>query len=364
MAILGYYCFFSGDNLVSSDYKFSQYKNKIGGNKMKTKTDLWKISCNLTRSCNLHCLTCFSDAKKNQDNDELTADEYADVFRQMNEMGTRKITLGGGEPLTKPDLFEIVRSGVKNNIDVSIVSNLTLVDKQMAKELNALHLEAVIGSFDGLEENHEFIRGKGNFEKSVRAVELLKRYCKTAKIGMRMTVTSKNYTDCLEVINLAEKLQVDFIRLTPMLLCGRANKFKWLLLNQDQYIVFLLAVKSYPHHIQVITPFQEENTANWVNPDNFGCHCGKTACWLLQNGDVTPCIFFGDNHLAGNVRNTSLRELWERSKELSVMTGNPICKSCPSYKKCETGCRARALWEYGDINAVDPLCPLRRNKSL
>jgi len=42
--------------------------------------------------------------------------------------------------------------------------------------------------------------------------------------------------------------------------------------------------------------------------------------------------------------------------------GNEICNNCPELKKCRGGCRARALWEYGDINAIDPLCPLKKTK--
>jgi len=53
-------------------------------------------------------------------------------------------------------------------------------------------------------------------------------------------------------------------------------------------------------------------------------------------------------------------DVWKRSKAMTTLSGNPACINCVGYKRCRGGCRARSLWEYGDMNVVDPLCPLMK----
>ncbi len=71
-----------------------------------------KISMNLTKRCNLRCKQCFSDSGEIISN-ELTTEDMYKLFDDMNKYGTFFICLGGGEPLTRPDLLEILEYGKK-----------------------------------------------------------------------------------------------------------------------------------------------------------------------------------------------------------------------------------------------------------
>lgn len=303
----------------------------------------------------MHCLSSAGI----KDNNELTKEECFSLFDQMKKMNTDLITIGGGEPLLRKDLFEIIEYGVNKGIKVSIVTNGILMTDSISKKLNNFNLDTVTFSIDGLEDNHDYIRGKGNFKRTINGIKIFRERCQNPKVAIRMTVNSRNFKECVKVIKLAEKLNVDVIRLTPILLLGRAKINKELILTRKQYISFLNSCKKYQSKIEVILPAQKESPYADVN--NFGCHCGKEACWITQTGDVSPCIFFGDKFCAGNLRKESLSVLWNRSQKKAIFCGNPVCKSCSNYKKCRGGCRARALAEYNDINAVDPLCPLNKN---
>jgi radical SAM protein with 4Fe4S-binding SPASM domain len=318
-----------------------------------------KISLNISKKCNLRCRHCLSSAGKCEPN-ELTTGEYFKLIDQMREAGTFFITIGGGEPLLRSDLLEVIKYARENFISVSIVTNGTFVTREMAENLNALNLDSITVSLDGLEKNHNYIRGKGSFEKALRGINLLKEYCQSTKLAIRMTVNSRNIGECSEVITLAENLSVDIIRLTPILLLGRAKNNQHLLLSQDDYIRFLEDTQKIKSKIRIQLPNQGDDKKLFVTPEDFGCHCGKEACWITQTGDFYPCIFFGEEFKSGNLREETFLDLWDKSKKMVKLCGNDTCKQCADYKKCRGGCRARALWDRGDINAIDSLCPLKK----
>ncbi len=320
-----------------------------------------RISLNITRKCNLNCRHCFTDSG-NTDKNELSTEELFKLVDQMRDAGSFFITIGGGEPLMRQDLFEIIKYARNNFIAVSLVTNGLLIDEKTAKNLGALNLNTITVSLDGLEKNHDYIRGKGNFEKAVNGLKTLKKHCRTAKIATRVALNRLNIGEYGELIKIAENLSLDLIRLTPMLLLGRAKNSRELLITQNEYISFLENARKINHGIKLVLPDQGDPEKWFVSPEDFGCHCGKEACWITQTGDFYPCIFFGDGFLAGNIRNEEFLDLWNKAKNMVKLEGNETCRNCDNYKKCRGGCRARTLSTCGDINAVDPLCPLRKNK--
>lgn len=340
--------------LLTSDVNYIERKETTG------LSAPLKISLNITKRCNLRCKHCFTDAG-NFDSNELTTAELFGFIDQMRKAGSFFITIGGGEPLLRGDLFEIIKYARDNFIAVSIVTNGLLIDEEIAKKFNALNLDTITVSIDGLEKNHDQIRGVGNFRKTVDKIKILRENCRTTKLAARVTINSLNIDEYKELIGLAEDLSLDLMRFTPILLLGRAKENQELLVSQDKYIRFLRDIQDVKTKIKLILPNQEDGRKWWVSPDDFGCHCGKEACWITQTGDFYPCIFFGDKFLAGNIKKEKFIDLWEKSKSMVKLCGNLLCKKCLEYKKCRSGCRARALWEYGDINAVDPLCLLRKN---
>ena len=315
-----------------------------------------KISFNLTRECNLGCKHCLSSAGK-KDDMEMTTVEHFRLIDQMRNSGTFFVTYGGGEPLLHPDLFEILTYAGENHIATSLVTNGILLTESVAEKLNSANLDSITISFDGLKQNHDFIRGKGSFTKTLNGVRTLRGLCKSAKLAIRMTVNSRNIGECETVVRLAEELGMDMVRLTPLLLLGRAVHYPELLLDKAEYIKFLTEMNLTSFRIPIILPNQGDSKKWFVPPENFGCHCGKEACWITQNGDFYPCIFFGPDYNTGNLRDKSYLELWEASKRIASFCGNDTCRTCGLYEKCRGGCRARAFWETSDINAVDPLCP-------
>ncbi len=318
-----------------------------------------KISIGITKKCNLRCKHCLSSAGE-PDNNELNLQEWMRLIDQISIAGTKFITIGGGEPLLRSDLFEIIRYANSKDILTSIVTNGTLLTEEIAKKLNELKLDVIHISLDGLEKNHDYIRGIGSFTRVIEGIKILRKNCPTTKLAVRFTVNKLNVNECSEAVSLAEELKVDIIRFTPILLFGRAIDNRELILNQDDYIKFLINARKIKSFLKIVLPHEEDKKN--LKDTTFGCHCGKEAIWITQTGDYYPCIFFGEEHRIGNVRNESYMDLWKKTrKHMAVVRGNDTCMSCLDFSKCRGGCRARALYELNDINAIDPLCPLQKN---
>ncbi len=271
------------------------------------------------------------------------------------------MAIGGGEPLLRDDLFHVLEYARENFIATSIITNSLLIDKEVAKRLDALNLDKITVSIDGLEKKHDWNRGKGIFKKTISKIKILRKYCDATTLAMRVTINSLNVNEYKKLIKLAEELSLDIIRFAPIISFGRARQNQDLLIDQDEYIKFLKNTRNIKSKIELDLPGKDER--KWfTSSDEFGCHCGKEVCWITQLGDFYPCIFFGDDYIVGNIKNEKFLDLWAESKNKVELRGNEICNNCPDFKKCRGGCRSRALSKYGDINAVDPFCLLRKNK--
>ena len=317
-----------------------------------------KISMNITKLCNLRCKQCFSDSGEIK-NTELTTKEVCKLFDDMHENGTFFICIGGGEPLMRKDLLEILDYGNRKQLAISIVSNGLLLNKELISELNTKNLDTFWISLEGLEENHEYLRGKGTFKKAINAIELLQKEFK-GKRAIRVSLNKYNVDEYLDLIKIAEQFSVDIIRFTPIISFGRA-KNEDLTISQEQYISFLQKIKKVKSNVEIIHPGMVHNKKFWVDSNDFGCHCGKEAIWVDETGTYSPCIFLGNSYNLGNIKDDNYMDLWKKSLEVMTIEGNSTCKECGNYNACRGGCRARVFDQTGKLNGVDPLCPLRRN---
>ena len=320
-----------------------------------------KISMNITKKCNLRCIQCFSSSGVIKEK-ELTTKDFYKLFDDMHKHGTFYICLGGGEPFTRPDLFDILAYGKKKQLAISIVSNGLLLTKEILEKLNDLDLDYLWISFEGLKENHERLRGVGTFDKTLKTLELLKKYYK-GRTALRMSINKYNIDEVEDLVKIGEKYHIDLIRFTPLLEFGRA-KNEDLCIDGKDYLKFLKNVsKIKSDKIKIVYPNQPHHKI-WVGTNGFGCHCGKEAIWIDEVGVVSPCIFWGEKYNIGNIKDDDYMKLWEKSLKVSKIEGNPVCLKCANYKVCRSGCRARALYAYGNLNDVDPLCPLKKNNKI
>ena len=321
-----------------------------------------KISMNLTKKCNLRCIQCFSNSGELQE-EELNTQQIFKLFDDMKKNGTFYICLGGGEPFTREDLFDILAYGKEKQLAISVVSNGLLLTKEKILKLNDLDLDYLWVSFEGLKENHEKLRGINTFDATLNKLALLKKYY-NGKTALRMSINKYNLDECEALVKIAEKFEIDLIRFTPLLSFGRA-KDQDLVLDRDKYIKFLKLVKKIKSNkVDIVYPNMNNDNKIWIGSNGFGCHCGKEAIWLDELGNISPCIFWGDEYTVGNIKDMDYMDLWKKTLDISRFEGNEVCENCKNYTICRGGCRARVLDSYDNLNDIDPLCPLKKELKL
>src|SRR6266550_5827492 len=141
----------------------------------------------LTLACDLKCQHCGSRAGKRR-SEELTTDECLDLVRQLAQMGTREVTLIGGEAYLRRDWLEIIREIRKQGMDCTLQSGgLHLTEDRIRAAVEA-GLQALGISIDGLEEVHDRLRGvKGSFHAAFNALECVKKYGIPTSVNTQIT---------------------------------------------------------------------------------------------------------------------------------------------------------------------------------
>lgn len=344
--------------------------NDIGNNvKENMLSAPLRVFLDYTYECNMRCKHCFTSSG-NKKNAELSLNEKKKIINQMVDMGSYRISLAGGEPLTSKDFFTFVEYARNKEIDVSFTTNGTLITKDVIDQLNNLQIRTVTVSLDGAnEEDNDIIRGKGSFNKVLKNLGLLSEFYE-GSVALRMTMMKHNIGKADDFIRLAEKYGCKKVKFNAMRLTGRAEDNLEFLLSPSEYVDFVhrmelrnnLGVHNKVKMVLPLNPFQKD-TYDYIEELGFGCVAGKDCMSISPEGFVRPCSQLDFSYSDGNCKTSSLMDIWENGAVFNsyrFLEGNSECKNCEVYDKCRGGCRYRAL-QAGDINGIDPYCYIKEH---
>lgn len=277
-------------------------------------------------------------------------------------------TVTGGEPFLRNDLYEVLEELRKNGIDTYILSNGTLITRDIASRLAASGVKGLQISIEGPEAVHDSIRGAGSFASSLKGI----RHVLDAGIELTLNTTlSELNADCfMDVIDLASSTgaqRVGFSRLVPS---GGGTKLLGRMLSTEAveriyHTIFSLHTPG----LKIVTgdpvasQFRNPAEGDAAAPvPSGGCAAGVSGLTILPDGTITPCRRMPVP--IGNVRTDSLRELWATSEVLMALRDKSQyqgrCGTCSKWSVCR-GCRAIA-YAYaqsqgaGSYLAEDPQC--------
>ncbi|AEH06837.1 radical SAM/SPASM domain-containing protein [Methanothermococcus okinawensis] len=346
----------------------------------------------VTYACNLRCKHCYANAGKPLE-DELNTEEALKTIDILANSGVVAIAFSGGEPLMRKDLFELIDRAKDYNMQVSIASNGTMLNKTNAKKLKEHKVDFVQISLDGTKETHEKFRGiKGIYDKTIEGIKNVVDediFCAIAT-----TATKLNYRDVPKVMDLAEELNVNYFMLYNYIPVGVGDydidlspeereellNLLWEKLNNDTGKKYRTAfLSTAPYYSRTALEHNKYYLAShFANVDlgenerlkslaNFigGCGCGRFYLSLRANGDIQPCVFFPLK--LGNIKSfkdeNDFLEFWRNNKILNDLRDRDKLKICGScmYKYVCGGCRARAYSYYDDYLREDPGCILTKN---
>ncbi len=177
------------------------------------------VICEITYICNLACPTCFRWTSK-PDEHELTTEEWKGVIRKLKAwLGTFNLTFTGGEPFLRKDLLDIFRFAADNSIVVGVVSNGSLIDKTLAREIVASGLDGLCLSLNSLKRHiHNETRGtNGSFDEVMRAIENMKEVKKGMRLSLSTTVVRENIGELVDMVEWVKKTGLYGIHFQPIM---------------------------------------------------------------------------------------------------------------------------------------------------
>lgn len=323
----------------------------------------------ITSGCNLRCKTCYVNSST-PDSSEMNTKEIKNVVDQLTDLGVKNISIIGGEPLIRKDLYEIVKYITERNIAAGISTNGTLLNDEFVKKISLLHNIWVQVSLDGSTPDiHDLNRGKGAFKKAMNGINLLKKY--NIPFSISSVIMKSNAKDVGRICDLANSLGAKSIIFHKLHSCGRAIKHKELIPKTEELIYAMTTILNkgieYKGKLVVDLPHNRVFSGyNRVNVKYIGCHFGRFSAYINSKGDITTCSHLQNGaYCFGNIRKDNIRDVWYNSKALDklrnlTVTDIESCSNCNYKYACRGSCRAEAYYTNGSIKSSCPDCDALR----
>jgi mycofactocin biosynthetic radical S-adenosylmethionine protein MftC len=317
------------------------------------------LTWELTYACNLSCVHCLSSSGR-RDPRELTTDECYRVIDELERLQVFYVNIGGGEPMLRPDFFELLEYSVEHHVGVKFSTNGTFIDRARAERLAAMDYLDVQISIDGADPQvNDLVRGEGSFAAARQAMEhLAAAGFGPFKISLVVTRHNVAQLDGFKAIADDYGAQLRVTRLRPS---GRgADSWHELHPTQDQQRELYHWLIDRPDVLTGDSFFHLSALGDPLPGLNL-CGAGRVVCLIDPVGDVYACPFvIHDQFLAGNVRDPGgFTQVW-RSSELFSSLRQPdspgACVSCGSYDACQGGCMASKFFVGLELTDPDPEC--------
>jgi len=342
-----------------------------------------------TIRCNLHCAHCRRVDDEDTACDDLTADQARGMISQLADVGKAQpfmpiLVFSGGEPLCRPDIFDLIDDARGRGIRAALATNGTLVDGAIARQIRDSGVARVSVSLDGATaEVHNRLRQlDGSFEQALAGVRCLADHGVPFQINV--TLTKHNAHQIEDVYQLAKTLgaaAVHVFMLVPVG-CGQVLA-ETDMLSPQQYEDMLvqicrldargeieIKVTCGPHYERVKRqhglakahavsdrPHAAAPGAHPHGKTSRGCLAGLGVVFVAHQGDVFPCGYLPVK--CGNILQQPLEEIWRGSPDLARMRDTDLlegkCGLC-GYRALCSGCRARAFAATGNYMAEEPFC--------
>lgn len=264
-----------------------------------------------TNRCNLRCLHCYQETTRGE---ELTAREIKSILDSLQQSGTLKLTLTGGEPTLREDFSEIFFSCHQKGFAVTLFTNATHLPAGVKKAMIRNPPFVVETSLYGTSsKTHDSItQSDGSFDLSLQNIRWMVQ--KAIRVIVKTVVLTLNVHEIRGLYGLCKGLGVEFqpsFRVFPSRDSHRSPER--LRLKAKEIETFLGRERDLLNR-------------NWMDQEPFAkefiCNAGREACCISASGKLYPCVALPWE--CGDLKENSFAEIWSQS---------PILKEIRSYKE-------------------------------
>lgn len=314
------------------------------------------VTWEITFQCNLRCAHCLSDSGAREVS-ELSFLESRKLIDQLTAMKVFQVNIGGGEPFIRDDFLDLLDYSHEKGLVTCVSTNGLLMDDKLAGRLAKLKMLYLQVSLDGsTAEVNDRIRGKGSYEKIMKAVEALARHHVPFSINTVLTMLNFDQLDTLRA--LAKEYGAD-LRVSRFRPSGRGKANKQTLGPSKEQLESFAEWLAANDLVRTGDSFFCLTSENRRSKGLDMCGAAKMTCCISPVGDVFPCAFLQEESFkAGNVRTDRFRDIWNNSPVFAQLRSLNIetCKTCQRFEYCRGGCPAVAYHTYHDIAMPDPEC--------
>ncbi|WP_457664772.1 heme d1 biosynthesis radical SAM protein NirJ [Thiolapillus sp.] len=342
---------------------------------------------NLIRRCNLTCKHCYSISADTDFPNELSTEQVYGVMDDLKEFGVPVLILSGGEPLLRPDIFDIAQRARDMGFYTALSTNGTLIDESNIDRIADMGFDYLGISIDGIAETHDkFRRKEGAFDASIKALRLC--HDRGIKVGLRFTMTQDNAEELPRLLKLMDDEKIDKFYFSHLNYAGRGNKnrkddthFKTTRWAMDLLFDRAMSDARAGRNTEFVTGNNDADGVyllHWVEkhyPEQADHIKAKLQQWggnssgvnisnIDNQGRVHPDTMWWHYDL-GNVKERPFSEIWQDTSD-PIMAGlkqhpRPVkgrCGKCAYLDICNGNTRVRALQLTDDPWAEDPACYL------
>lgn len=306
--------------------------------------DLTYFFWECTLRCNINCLHCGSDCRKDSAVKDMPADDFLKIASQVKEhFNPNKVmmVITGGEPLVRKDLEYVGIELYKMGFPWGFVTNGFALNSHRLNSLMNSGLRSVTVSLDGFEAEHDWIRGRnGSFNKAHNAISLIVKQ-KDLVYDVVTCVNQRNIDDLFDLKEMLVEMGVKKWRIFTIFPIGRAKDNEMLTLSNEQFVKVMDFIRKVRKEGKIQLSYGCEGYLgqyeNEVRDGYSFCRAGINIASILADGSIGACPNINHSFVQGNIYKDDFIEIWNTKYELyrnrEWMNCN-TCEDCEVFKYC------------------------------
>jgi len=307
--------------------------------------DLTYLFWECTVRCNLSCLHCGSDCRSEDDVMDMPAEDFLKVTSEVSKHYNPNkvmIVITGGEPLMRKDLEVVGYKLYKQGYPWGMVTNGYALTEERFKALLEAGLRSVTVSLDGLEDNHNWLRGrKTSYSKAIDTIRMI---AKTPDIVFDVVtcVNSRNFEELSHIKELLQSMGVYLWRIFSVSPIGRAKDDKELQITDNQFLDLMNFIKDTRKENKVWASYGCEgflgSFEGEVRDGYYFCRAGINIGSVLNDGFISACPNNSRKVVQGNIYKDDFMDVWKNKFQMMrnrSWARQGLCKDCDVFKWCK-----------------------------